>query len=89
MSGGAHATEGLTDSSIEFNDVMNIPQVDGNFTWTSIILQEDHCDDNETTINVNSMQGDDRLESALLEETPISEATAANGEFEIFKRHLK
>ena len=35
------------------------------------------------------MQGDDRLESALLEETPISEATAANGEFEIFKLHLK
>ena len=77
MSGGAHATEGLTDSSIEFNDVMNIPKVDGNFTLTS------------KTINVNSMQGGDRLESALLEETPISEATAANGEFEIFKHHLK
>ena len=35
------------------------------------------------------MQEDDCLESALLEETPISEATAANGELEIFKHHLK
>ena len=47
MSGGAHAKEGLTDSSLELNDVVNIPRVDGNFTLTSTILQEDHCDDNE------------------------------------------
>ena len=45
MSGGAK--EGLTDSSLELNDVVNIPRVDGNFTLTSTILQEDHCDDNE------------------------------------------
>ena len=47
MSGEAQAKEGLTDSSLELNDVVNIPQVDGNFTLTSTILQEDHCDDNE------------------------------------------
>ena len=44
MSGGAPAKE---DSSLELNDVVNIPRVDGNFTLTSTILQEDHCDDNE------------------------------------------
>ena len=91
-SGGALSEDilpSLADSSLAL-DNLNITQVDGNFSLTSISVQENHCNDNEITVLVDSMQGDECLKSVLLQEpasAQISEATGVNCEFEIFKHY--